>query len=85
MRQCAYSPNGLFIISISEDKALKVWDSQTGKRIHTFKLDYPGTCCSVSMDGTKIVAGFGKTYLVLLSMQLQVRCVGTLRHLAARR
>ncbi len=66
--QCAYSPNGLFIISASEDKTLKVWDSQTGKCVHSLNLKSYSYCCSVSMDGKKIVAGIGKQYLTLLSV-----------------
>ncbi len=66
MSHCAYSPNGLYIISASHDNTLKVWNSQTGKCVHSLNLKSSGLCCSVSTDGKKIVAGIDDKYLLLL-------------------
>ncbi len=65
---CSYSPNGLYIISVSSDETMKVWNSETGKCILSLKLESSGCCCGVSMDGMKIVAGIGKKCLLLLSV-----------------
>lgn len=53
----AYSPNGLYIASVSSDRSLKVWDAVTLNCLHTFYAD--GGLYSVTWhpDNKHIVAG----------------------------
>lgn len=58
VKSVAVSPNGNYIISGSEDKTIKLWESDTGKEIRTFK-GHSGWIYSVcfSTDGQYIFSG----------------------------
>ena len=47
MLSVAYSPDGKHIVSGSQDKTVKVWDSQTGKEVSVILCDRPIVCCCV--------------------------------------
>ena len=70
VNKCCYSPNGLFILSASNDKTLKVWDSRTGNCVLSLKQNGYVWCCDISPDGTRIVAGVGDDLIVLDSTSL---------------
>ena len=55
---CAFSPDGNRIVSASDDRTLKVWDSETGQTLATFFADGPMLCCAVY--GGMIAAGGGR-------------------------
>ena len=55
---CAFSPDGTLIVSASDDRTLKVWDSETGQTLATLFADGPMLCCVVY--GGMIVAGGGR-------------------------
>ena len=54
----AFSPNGLYIISGSYDGNIKLWNTQTGLEVRTFK-GHTGKVFSVAFfpDGKKIISG----------------------------
>ena len=54
---CAISPDGSFIVSASEDKALKIWDAAGGKERTTLRghTSYVNAC-AISPDGSFIVS-----------------------------
>lgn len=52
---CTTSDNQL-VISVSNDKTLKVWDINTGCAISTFYCENACMGCAISTDGKKIVA-----------------------------
>ena len=43
----AYSPDGKHIVSGSDDKTVKVWDSQTGKEVNVLVCHRPIVCSCV--------------------------------------
>ena len=43
----AFSPDGKHIVSGSLEKAVKVWDSQTGKEVSVLLCHRPIVCCCV--------------------------------------
>ena len=47
VRSVAYSPDGKHIVSGSDDKTVKVWDSQTGKEVSVLLCHRPIVCCCV--------------------------------------
>ena len=42
VRSVAFSPNGLTIVSASNDKTIRLWDARTGESLHTL-FDHAGT------------------------------------------
>ena len=47
VRSVAYSPDGKHIVSGSEDKTVKIWDSTTGKKVSVVFCHRPIVCCCV--------------------------------------
>ena len=50
----AYSPDGKHIVSGSDDKTVKVWDSQTGKEVSVLLCDRPIVCCCVECSDLRV-------------------------------
>jgi WD40 repeat protein/Flp pilus assembly protein TadD len=56
------TPDGDRLVSASEasdDWMVRVWDLDTGKELANFSTDGPLSCCAISADGTRIIAGEG--------------------------
>jgi WD40 repeat protein len=53
---CGYSPDGAFIVSVSEDGTLKVWDARTGQYFAALIVEWPLHNCSWSPHGQQLVA-----------------------------
>ncbi len=71
MNHCGYSPDGLYIISVSEDKTLKVWSIETGQCVHTLTMEAIVFCYSITATEDKLVASVLKdqhSYLILFEV-----------------
>ncbi len=55
IRGFAFTPDGRQIVSVSKDKTLRIWDSQTGRQEKRINVDAEGTAVAVSPDGRRIV------------------------------
>jgi WD40 repeat protein len=54
---CAFSPDGRFIISASQDKRLRMWEVASGKPLHILEGHTEGvTACAYSPDGRFILS-----------------------------
>jgi tricorn protease-like protein len=62
----AYSPEGKYVLTGSEDRTLKLWDTASGKEVRTF-TGHRGSVTSVafSPDGTMALSGSGDSTLRL--------------------
>ena len=49
VRSVSYSPDGKHIVSGSEDKTVKIWDSTTGKEVSVLLCDRPIICSCVHL------------------------------------
>ncbi|MGH2557013.1 MAG: eIF2A-related protein [Actinomycetota bacterium] len=57
---CAISPDGSFVVSASDDKTLKVWDTASGQELRTLRGHTgPVADCAVSPDASSIVSAGG--------------------------
>jgi len=69
---CAYSPDGTRIISSSEDKTLRLWDSETGAVIATFEGHSDKvTHCAFAPDGMRVVSASQDQTLILWDIDSQ--------------
>ena len=50
MKNVAFSSNGKKIISRSNDKAFRVWDSETGEELQR-KINTNDTFCNINLNG----------------------------------
>src|SRR5262249_19402638 len=57
----SFSPDGRLVVSGSEDKTARVWDSTTGKEVARMPHEDPVRAVSFSPDGRLVVSGSGTT------------------------
>jgi WD40 repeat protein len=63
---CAFSPDGSQLVSASGDKTLKVWETLSGRLVHTLKgHEDRVNSCGFSLDGKLIVSGSSDTNLII--------------------
>ncbi len=51
------SPDGQYLVSVAEDKILKLWNIKTGQMIATYYFDFYAMKCCFSPDGNFILVG----------------------------
>jgi eukaryotic-like serine/threonine-protein kinase len=54
----SFSPNGRRIATVSHDRTVKIWDSETGQEVLTLRDHTAGVVCvAFSPDGRRLVSG----------------------------
>ena len=65
MNHAAFSPDGLRVVTASDDETVRIWDSSTNGEIAAFKAREQGRgveTAAFSPDGARIVtSSYGKT------------------------
>ncbi len=57
IKDCAFSPDGRYVVSASWDKTLKIWETVTGRLVRTIDVGGTVQACAYSPDGRLIVCG----------------------------
>jgi WD40 repeat protein len=73
VRGIAVSANGLFVVSGSRDKTLRVWDMRRSACIHSVEFQHGISCVSMSFNGEFMVSG---TWSKVDQIQLWKCCGG---------
>lgn len=54
---CAFSPNGRYILSASDDCTLRLWSVTGGRELVRWTTDAPLLCCAFGPDNETVMAG----------------------------
>lgn len=57
--EVAFSADGKYAISVSNDRTVRVWNVESGESVHLFKTEKAATALDVSPDGKTIAVGYG--------------------------
>ena len=60
IKKCVFSDNSNKIMSISEDKTLRVWETLTGQELTSISFNNVPTSIEVSRDGQLVILAQGK-------------------------
>ena len=53
--QCAFSPNGNYLLSVSKDKTINLWDVEQGHCVATLRVEGSLTGCAWYPNGEHFV------------------------------
>jgi len=70
---CAFTPDGLNIISGSGDFTVKLWHVHSAKCLKTFQAEYYVSTCTATSDGLGIIAGSIDGTLRLWDIESQIQ------------
>jgi hypothetical protein len=68
VRECAVSPDGSWIVSVSDDNTLRIWDAASGKELVTVPLIGVLQCVALHPWQPLIVCGDGGGSLYILEL-----------------
>ncbi len=71
--QVAFSGDGRRLVSAGTDGEVIVWDSRTGRALHTHRFPGKTLCTAFTQDGRAIGAGTGQARCYLLELPRHVR------------
>jgi hypothetical protein len=67
--ECAYSPDGSWVVAVAEDRTLSVWNAKTSERVALLVAGMPMEALALSRAGRGIAAGdsSGRLYIMQLA------------------
>ena len=69
IKSAAFTADGAYLVSGSDDKSIKIWEVQTGREYRTLRHTSPITALALSPDSRMILAGDEKGGIQLLDLQ----------------
>jgi hypothetical protein len=76
----AFTPNGQRIVSVSEDRTLRIWDAALGSELGQIPMTALTKCLAIAPDGVTAVTGNGEGIVEVWNLDKRERLAAFARH-----